>query len=134
MSHPWVGKATFNENGTITFSVEVTDLIKTQGAIEITGAASQDNGAFAPISSVKNISEAYDDAPDYPGCNFVDVDATPTGDHPFAVNLEITVFVRVSKVWVTVLGLGTGAVRDAGAAAAAGQTWKFETDGQISPP
>jgi hypothetical protein len=108
-SHPWVYSAT-KTDGKISLRVEVTDLRTTQGFIEITGQATQVNGAFAPISCIKNITEAFEGDPkddDQKGRLFMDVEATPTSDHDFMDNEDVTVFVRVSKVWVTVVGPGT---------------------------
>ena len=109
MPHPWVysGKIT---DGKITFRVEVTDLQTTQGAIEITGEATQVNGAFAPISCVTDIAAASkgdSNDPEEADRYFVNVEADPTSDHSFNENDDVTVFVRVSKVWVTVLGPGS---------------------------
>jgi hypothetical protein len=108
-SHPWVYSATIT-NGTVTFRVEVTDLKATTGAIEISGIATQVNGAFAPIYRIINIpTEANGDKddPNERGRYFLDAEATPTADHPFTDHEDVTVFVRVSKVWVTVLGPGS---------------------------
>jgi hypothetical protein len=100
--HPWVYSAKITD-GKITFRVQVTGLHDMEGAIEITGEATQDGGAFAPISCITNIPADPDDA----GMYFVDVEAEPTPDYPFENDQDVTVFVRASKVWVTVLGPGT---------------------------
>jgi hypothetical protein len=135
MSHPWIGKATFTQDGKITFSVEVTDLLNAKGAIEITGVATQANGAFAPISSITSMTAAYNGGPDYPDSTFVDVVAVPTSDRQFAANLDIIAYVEAKKVWVTVLRSGNASLSvPVGPAAAAGATWAYETDGQISAP
>jgi hypothetical protein len=109
MPHPWVYSATITD-GKISFHVEVSDLHTTVGAIEISGIATQVNGAFAPIYHITDIpSEPNGDASDadQAGRYFVDVAADPTPDHPFAADEDVTIFVRVSKVWVTVLGPGS---------------------------
>jgi hypothetical protein len=121
-SHPWVYSAT-NTNGTITFHVEVTDFQTTVGPIEITGVATQVNGAYAPIFGVTDVPAAPNGDPadaDQAGRYFVDVTATPTTEHPFTPTEDITVFTRASKVWVTVLGPGS----DDGTAVARGTTDK----------
>jgi hypothetical protein len=108
-SHPWVYSATKTDDK-ITLRVEVTDLHTTQGAIEITGEATQVNGAFAPIACITNIASAVEGDPNDPeeaNRYFVEVDAVPTSDHEFNDREDVTVFVRVSKVWVTVIGPGT---------------------------
>jgi hypothetical protein len=109
MSHPWVYSATIM-NGTISFRVEVTDLRATKKAIEISGMATQDNGAFAPIYRIIDMPTAPNGDPDDDDEKdryFLNVEATPTADHPFSNEENVTVFVRVSKVWVTVLGPGS---------------------------
>jgi hypothetical protein len=109
-SHPWVYSAMINNDGTITFRVEVTDLRATKKAIEISGMATQDNGAFAPIYRIIDMpKEPNGDSDDLEerGRYFLDATAAPTTDQPFDASLKITIFVRVSKVWVTVLGPGS---------------------------
>lgn len=137
MPHPWVSKATFTADGKITLSVEVTDLKTTTGAIEITGAATQENGAFAPFYLITNITAAYNGGPDNPDSMFVDVVAVPAADptsHPFAANLAMTVVARTSKAWASVLGAagGTATQLTVGPAATAGTAWAYVTDGQLS--
>ncbi|MGZ3318106.1 MAG: hypothetical protein ACXU95_12470 [Isosphaeraceae bacterium] len=132
MPHPYVDKATMT-NGKITFRVEVTDLQTTQGAIEITGEATQANGAFAPISCVTNIPSAPNGEGEDAGRYFVDVNAdpNPNPDNPFKNDQDITIFVRVSKVWVTVLGPGTDEVAPR---TNESPTWgKRRADAQIIP-
>jgi hypothetical protein len=109
MPHPWVYSVTITGNK-LSCHVEVSDLQTTVGAIEISGITTQVNGAFAPIYRIIDIpSEPNGDPkdPDQAGRYFVDVEADPTADHPFTDHEDITVFVRVSKVWVTVLGPGS---------------------------
>jgi hypothetical protein len=109
MPHPWVYSATITGNK-ISCHVEVTDLQTTVGAIEISGIATQVNGAFAPIYRIIDIPSGPNGDPndsDQAGRYFVDVEADPTADQPFTAHEDITVFVRVSKVWVTVLGPGS---------------------------
>jgi hypothetical protein len=132
VSHPWVYSATIT-NGTISFRVEVSDLKTTVGAIEISGIATQVNGAFAPIYRIINIPDGPNgdkDDPQEVGRYFLDVEATPTADHPFRPDEDVTVFVRVSKVWVTVLGSGSGP-----RTVAAGPTWGIHrADSHVSAP
>jgi hypothetical protein len=109
MPHPWVYSAKVTGDK-ITFSVEVTDLQTTQGAIEVTGQAMQVGGAFAPIYAITDVPKAPNGDPDdrnEAGRYFVDVEATPNSGLSFVEEQDVTVFVRVSKVWVTVLGPGT---------------------------
>lgn len=146
MPHPWVYSATIAD-GKITFRVEVTDLQTTVGAIEISGIATQVNGAFAPIYRIINIPAGPNGDlkdPDQADKYFVNVDAYPTADHPFTANEDVTVFVRVSKVWVTVLGPGSddeGSQRprskttSSGTEPTPGPTWgKHRADSHVSDP
>jgi hypothetical protein len=132
MSHPWVYSANIT-NGKITFRVEVTDLKATTGAIEISGIATQVNGAFAPIYRIIDIpkeANGDEDDPEERGRYFLDVEATPTADHSFRPDEDVTVFVRVSKVWVTVLGGGPGPEK-----VPAGPTWgNHRADSHVSAP
>jgi hypothetical protein len=105
-SHPWVYSAKI-ANGKITFSVEVTDFKSDAGDIEISGQATQEGGAFAPIYCIKNMKDAVEGTGDDKGRFFMeDVEANISPEYPFREGLNITVFVRVSKVWVTVIGEG----------------------------
>jgi hypothetical protein len=108
-SHPWVYSATIT-NGTIIFRVEVTDLRATKKAIEISGMATQENGAFAPIYRIIDMPKEPNGNPkedDEKGRYFLNVVATPAVGTSFDPSLKVTIFVRVSKVWVTVLGPGS---------------------------
>ena len=114
MPYPWVYSATI-ANGEITALVDVTDLYPTQKAAEITGAATQVNGAFAPIYCIVDVTKATSGNPkdpDQAGKYFVPVAATPVDGHAFDPDQDFTVFVRVSIVWVTVLGPGTDGVSE----------------------
>jgi hypothetical protein len=104
--HPWVYSANITD-GKITFRVQVTGLHDMDGAIEITGEATQAGGAFAPISCITNIPAEPNGVGDDAGMYLVDIEADPTPDYPFEDDQDVTVFVRASKVWVTVLGPGT---------------------------
>jgi len=133
LSHPWVYSVKLT-GGTITLRVEVTDIQTAEGAIEITGEATQVSGAFAPISYIADMAAAVKGDPTDPDQNgklYMDVGAVPTPDHPFMPDDDVTVFVRVSKPWVTVLGPGT----DDGQSVASGLIWaKYKKDAQISVP
>ena len=109
--HPWVYSAKITD-GKITFRVEVTDFKPTaadigiSGDIEISGQATQVNGAFARISCITNMDASFKGKGDDADRDFVNVEATPIGEQPFTEDKDVTVFVQVSKVWVTVLGPG----------------------------
>jgi len=136
-SHPWVYSATI-ANGTITFHVEVTDFKTSVGAVEITGLATQSNGAYVPIFGVKDVPSVPNGDPqdaDQANLYFVDVNATPNLEHPFIPTEDITVFTRVSKVWVTVLGPGSGSTAQLEGGTQAGPTWgKHKADSHIIAP
>jgi hypothetical protein len=110
-SHPWVYSVT-KTDGKITFQVEVTDFKPTakdigiSGDIEISGQATQVNGAFARISCITNMTDSFKGTGDDKDRDFVNVEATPIGEQSFTEDEDVTVFVQVSKVWVTVLGAG----------------------------
>ena len=110
-SHPWVYSVT-KTDGKITFQVEVTDFKPTakdigiSGDIEISGQATQVNGAFARISCITNMTDSFKGTGDDADRDFVNVEATPIGEQSFTEDEDVTVFVQVSKVWVTVLGAG----------------------------
>jgi hypothetical protein len=141
MPHPWVYSATIT-GSKISCHVEVSDLSATVGAIEISGIATQVNGAFAPIYRIIDIPKGPNGDPDDPDQEngyFVDVVADPTADHPFRDDEDVTVFVRVSKVWVTVLGPGSDDDRqksnEIGQPKPPGPTWgKHRADSHVSAP
>ena len=109
LSHPWVYSVT-KTDGKITFRVEVTDFKPTAGVVEISGQATQERGAFAPIYATATVPDAPNGDPkdkDEAGRSFVNVDVTENPAYPFRSGQAITVFVRVSKAWVTVIGQST---------------------------
>src|SRR4029077_19360413 len=85
----------------IDLSVEVTDFKTTKGSIEISGQATQVGGALAMISQVVDFTK---DATEEPDGYFVTVTANVVPPIRFKKDQDITVFVRVARVWVTVLG------------------------------
>ena len=99
MSHPYVTNVTITGDQ-LTFQVQVDDF-KPNSVIEISGQATQSGGAFAPISEIKTVpAQPNGDKGEY----YVDVTATRMGEYPFRDDQDVTVFVRVARVWVTVLG------------------------------
>jgi hypothetical protein len=100
MPYPYVGSAVITGNQ-ITFRVVVTDFKTTEGGIEISGQATQVGGALAEISAIAQVPAAPNgDNGEY----FVEVTADTIPPKRFRKDQDVTVFVRVSKVWVTVLG------------------------------
>jgi hypothetical protein len=123
-SHSWVYRVTLTD-GEMTFHVEVTDLEATEGAIEITGEATQVNGAWARVSSIADRATATEEDGKY----FVDVEGVLAPDHQFTIDEDVTTFVRVSKTWVTVLGPGTD---EPGKETQVGQIWGiYKKDSQL---
>ena len=128
-SHPWVYSAKITD-GKITFRVEVTDFKPDAGDIEISSQATQEGGAFAPIYAIKNIpADAIEGGPDdadEAGRSFLDVDVTQNPRYLFRAGQAVTVFVRVSKVWATVIGQSTTGLPSSvepGQPAPDGTTW-----------
>jgi|SRR5215472_11134891 len=133
MSHPWVYSVTLAP-GKLILHVEVTDLKATDEAIEITGEVTQANGALAQISCIKDWKDAIPGDPSDEKQRdkyFMDVDAVRTGEVEFSLEEgPITIFVRVSKTWVTVLGPGTDEPNGGKATA---PTWAiYQADGQLN--
>ena len=88
------------EDDQLTFRVDLGDYGSIGGSIEISGQATQSGGAFAIISAIKKVPTAPNgDKGEY----YVDVKATPISPNKFNKNQDVTVFARVSRVWVTVL-------------------------------
>jgi hypothetical protein len=100
---PYVDSATI-KGKRIIFRVDVTDFKDSQGFIEISGEATQDSGAFATIYAIVKVPKRANGVGDDKGKYYVNVSAGLIPDHPFRKDRDVTVFVRVSKVWVTVLG------------------------------
>lgn len=106
MPPPYVTRVSSSAaNSDITFTVLLDGLeenVTEEEFIEITGAATQVGGAFAMINRIVRAPTNVDDK----GTGSVDVTATPSPDRKFRQDLDVTVFLRVSRVWVTVLGKG----------------------------
>jgi len=106
-AHPYVDKVSQNGDQ-IDLRVEVTDFKTTEGGIEISGQATQNSGAFASFSQIVDLAtatvEKETDAATGVEYWFVTVTADTVPPHKFMLDKDITVFVRVAKVWVTVLG------------------------------
>jgi hypothetical protein len=108
MPYPWVYSAT-STDGKITFSVEVTDFDDVSGAIQVTGEATQVNGALAPLSRIFTMADSYNGQGDDQNRKFVDVEADPApSGHSFDPRQDVTVYVQLSEAWSTVLGPGLG--------------------------
>jgi hypothetical protein len=126
-SHPWVYSAKITD-GTITFRVEVTDFKTDAGDIEISGQATQEGGAFAPIYAIKNLPadaiKGDENDVDQADRSFVDVNVTQDPKYLFKNGQAVTAFVRVSKAWATVIGQSTTGGGQPGQPAPEGTTWE----------
>jgi len=106
-SHPYVDEVSL-QNDQLTLKVEVTAFMTLGGGVEVSGQATQDSGAFASFSQIVDTATAtgeVDKATDNK-LWFVTVTADTVPPFEFKTTDPITVFVRVAKVWVTVLGKG----------------------------
>lgn len=101
--HPYVDSATVADDK-ITLRVEVSDFSAAGGFVEISGEATQVGGAFAIIFAKAEVPAGPNGDGEDKGRTFVNVTADAIPPHGFRKGQDITVFVRVSRVWVTVLG------------------------------
>jgi hypothetical protein len=99
-SHTMVTKAVIIDATTIRVSVGVDAFLPNE-LVEISGYVTQLNGAFAYFDEFTMIDGKLGSTV------ALDVDAKLAGDsEAFQKGQDVTVFVRVSKVWVTVLAEG----------------------------
>jgi hypothetical protein len=114
MPHSYVDSVTLINNQ-LTLQVEVSDFRASGGYVEVSGQASQVGGALAVIYQTVNVPQAPAPAPAANGNGngtgneaqeyFVEVTAAPVaGSAEFQAGQDISVFVRVARVWLTVLG------------------------------
>jgi septum formation inhibitor MinC len=98
MPHPYVTSATIKDSK-IAVSVLVDDF-QDYEYIEISGHATQADGAFANIYEIAPIpATASAD-----GHLYVEVTAVPLPPNRFRKNQDVEIVLRASKVWLTVLG------------------------------
>jgi hypothetical protein len=91
----YVTRADF-QNEVMVFSVQLQGF-NVGEAVELSGSATQNNGALASFYDIQTIS-----AVDSKGIAQLTVSATPSA--PFMEGEDVTVVLRAAKVWVTVLG------------------------------
>jgi hypothetical protein len=103
MPHPYVDSVTLTNNK-ITFRVEVSDFGPSGGYVEVSGQASQVGGALAIIFQTVAVPGAPNGDGDDEKAYFVNVTATTVGPNPFRKDQNVSVFVRVARAWLTVLG------------------------------
>jgi hypothetical protein len=131
MSEPWVTKVTIEDGGQIMLTVQVDGDFGAGTPIEISGYASQSEGAFASFYSVQPVTILPDET------EVVFVKTTPV--KPFIIGHAVTVVLRAARVWVTVLTqsagqLPTGGTLGQGTPAADGTAWTVVGPvGEISP-
>ena len=103
---------------TIQVTVEVNGILPNE-SVELTGYVAQAQGALATFSEFQNINGKLG------GIAELKVTATRAGASPaFQPGHDVTVFARVAKVWVTVLGEGPAQHPGLSPAAApAGSEW-----------
>jgi hypothetical protein len=122
MPHGYVDSVTLTEDQ-ITFRVQVTDFGPSGGDVEVSGEASQVGGALAIIFEKVAVPKAPNGDGDETEDYFVEVTAAPVaGSVPFRTDQDVSVFVRVARAWLTVLGnnpAATGQVAGPGT----GMTW-----------
>lgn len=134
-SHPYVDSVSMNGDQ-ITLKVEVTDFKTTEGGIEISGQATQVGGAFASFSEIVDIATATaEKAADGEESLFATVTADTIPPYRFRKDQDVTIFARVAKAWVTVLGEQAQGVTsdEAGQPADPNTTWdQFKKASQMS--
>jgi hypothetical protein len=103
MSHSWVPTVELNKDGTISLNVTVEGF--GQGTlIELSGQATQANGAVASFYSVQTVPAPSQQGKGSP----MDVKSVRTVK-PFVEAEPITVVARAAEVWITTLQPGADA-------------------------
>ena len=104
-SNPYVTSATI-EDGKIKLSVDVTDY-SAGTYVEISGSATQTSGAFANFYDIQQTPIKPNDSDDPESTKrYVVVSAHPLPPNTFRADEDVTVVIRVGRVWLTVLGKG----------------------------
>jgi hypothetical protein len=118
MARPYVSAVTFI-GGEIVLTVLLDEDLAGQ-RVEISGYATQSSGAFVNFYDIQPVSASPD------GSVVMYVKATPGA--PFIFGDDVTVSLRASKLWFTVLTLEKGFTpRDPSAPAEDGTTWNNAT-------
>lgn len=103
MPHPYVNSVTL-ANNQITLRVEVSDFGPSGGYVEVSGQATQVGGALAMISQTVPVPTKPNGEGDDAGLYFVDVTVDAIPPNEFRKDQNVSVFVRVARGWLTVLG------------------------------
>lgn len=134
MPEPYVTSATITD-GKIVLSVRL-DKFTPNEYVEISGQATQINGAFANFYDIQQVpAEPNVPAdPSIPGdTEHYDVDVTGApSPHQFKGNQDVSVVARVATVWLTVLQGKPPAKGYGGGLAPDGATWKAKTVSQLN--
>jgi hypothetical protein len=132
MSNPYVTKVTFKD-GQIVLTVQLDESLANE-SVEISGYATQDGGGFATFYDIQNTKENPD------GSVVIYVKAAPSQN--FMNGQPVTVTLRASRVWVTVLAESQDgperpyypAITSDGTTARDGTTWgELAAVGSVSP-
>jgi hypothetical protein len=100
MPHPYVSSATI-KNNVIEITIEL-DHHDSGSYVEVSGSATQTSGAYANFYDFKEVPAGFSDTR---GPNpTVNVSAHPLPPNKFRKDEDVTVVIRVAKVWLTVLG------------------------------
>ncbi len=106
MANSWVTSVDLTTDAAgniqIALAVQVDDFIAGE-TVEISGQATQEGGAFANYYDIKPVPKPDPDNDDH---QIVTVTTQPLPQHQFVQGQAVTVALRVSRVWVTVLGQG----------------------------
>ncbi len=134
MPEPYVTSATIT-GGKIVLSVRL-DKFTPNEYVEISGQATQINGAFANFYDIQQVpAEPNVPAdPSVPGdTDHYDVDVTGApSPHQFRGEQDVSVVARVATVWLTVLEGQPPATGPGGGLAPDGATWKEKRVSQIN--
>ena len=136
MSDPYVTSAKIT-NGRITLSVRVDDF-KAGDYVEISGQATQTNGAFANFYDIQQVPtkpNVLANAPNNPDADdkdhfYIYVTGAPS-PHQFSNSHDVSAVVRAGRVWLTVLK-GQALSGGIGTTAGEGTTWIKKTFSQIN--
>lgn len=105
----------------IALAVQVDDFVEGE-TVEISGQATQIGGAFANYYDIQKVPAAVTGTDGKPH-KTVTVTTHPIPEFPFVEGQQVTVVLRVSRVWVTVLGLQPGISPESTTPAGNNTTW-----------
>ncbi|HEY2305241.1 MAG TPA: hypothetical protein VGI05_05105 [Streptosporangiaceae bacterium] len=115
----------------IELAVQVDDFVSGE-TVEISGQATQSGGAFANYYDIQKVPDAVTGTDAKPHRS-VTVTTHPIPPFPFVQGQPVTVVLRVSRVWVTVLGPQSGVSPDSSNTTWAPPTVVASIDGTVTP-